>query len=871
MSTDLLERQLKETSLLTAACWAIWLERGAAEWFVLAAYRLPRAKQMQLMRYLEQPSVASWLAGALTARHNRSRRLPETAGLACARLYLFPEPTSRRVVVVGADNLNERAVKIWRLIALGGGGFSPAPVVGQGEALEWMSGIPYDLPKALDRALRGVLREIPCQGGWLAIRSGDFLEVRAQSGCPECQGSQISLDANPLLRSISQKRSGAMVLAETSDWAMTPRTGFKANTRAWACVPLTIGQRVIGMIALWREQPLTKSERQQLERLATRIAPLVEASETFTSLTDHLRRLALLNDFALTVSSALDLDQIAQRVFGLLRRALGPEWITLALLSTDGNTLHHYFDQDGRVVLHTSPAEEDSILRFVHQGEVYRLDDLDENADYRPFHKGTRSVLLVPLKYRRQLIGLLGLESSRPAAFKVFDEHLLVVVASYLAGLVENGRLRQEAEGRARNLELIHDVVQQVMGLTDVEKIAQIAAELMARNFAYELSVVALADEENFFRVVGIGGSAAETVQRGLRELDAAAHGGITYRVFVTGESMLVNDVTLDPFYLPIPGWEAGSEMCVALREGDRILGIIDVESRQKNNFSHNDLLVLEALAGILSNVIANAGQYQKLQSTVHQLQAAREELQERMTAQRVAETRLIQAAKLAAVGEMAAGIAHELNNPLTTIAGFAELVLADLPQDDPMRPDLELVLREAHRARSVIRRLLDFSRQTESVRVRADINEIVSDVLALMNHLLHTSGVEVQIELGEQLPWISVDRNQIKQVLLNLLHNALHAMPAGGRLAVQTASRQREGERWLVISIRDSGVGISPENLSRIFEPFFTTRARQGGTGLGLSVSYGIVTDHGGFIEVESREGQGSTFSVWLPVEVEK
>ncbi|MEZ0395191.1 MAG: GAF domain-containing protein [Anaerolineales bacterium] len=871
MAIGLMNRQLKETGLLTGACWAVWLERGAAEWFVLAAYKLPRAKQTLLMRYLEQPATASWLAGALTARHNRSRRLPESTGLNCGRLYLFPEPTSRRVIAVGADNLSERALKIWRLVALGGGWPSSAPAAGAGEALEWMSSIPYDLPKAFDRALRGVLREIPCQGGWLAIRSGDFLEVRAQVGCPEGLGNRISLDANPLLRSISQKRSGVMVLAETSDWAMVPRMGFRSNTQAWACVPLTVGQRVIGMIALWREQPLAKSERQQLDRLAIRMAPLVEASEMFTSLTDHLRRLALLNDFALTVSSALDLDQIAQRVFGLLRRALGPEWITLALLSTDGNTLHYYFDQDGRAVAHSRPAEEDSLLRFVHLGDIYRLDDLEAVSAYTPLHKGTRSVLLVPIKYRRQVIGLLGLESSRPAAFKVFDEHLLVVVASYLAGLVENGRLRQEAEGRARNLELIHDVVQQVVGLTDVEKIAQIAAELMARNFAYELAVVGLADEENLFRVVGIGGSAAKAVQRGLRGLDSAASGGITYRVFVTGESMLVNDVALDPFYLPIPGWEAGSEMCVALREGDRILGIIDVESRQKNNFSHNDLLVLEALAGILANVIAHAGQYQKLQSAVHQLQAAREELQERMTAQRVAETRLIQAAKLAAVGEMAAGIAHELNNPLTTIAGFAELVLADLPSDDPMRPDLELVLREAHRARSVIRRLLDFSRQSESVRVRADINEIVSDVLALMNHLLHTSGVEVHIELGEQLPWISVDRNQIKQVLLNLLHNALHAMPGGGRLTVQTMSRQRDGDRWLVISIQDNGVGISPENMSRIFEPFFTTRARQGGTGLGLSVSYGIVTDHGGFIEVESREGQGSTFSVWLPVEVEQ
>jgi signal transduction histidine kinase len=870
MSTGLMDRQLKETSLLTGACWAVWLERGAAEWFVLAAHKLPRARQAPLMRYLEQPAVAAWLAGALAGRTHRSRKLPDSLGLSCGRLYLFPELSTHRIILVGADDLNEGAKKIWRIVAMGGGPPASANAT-RGEGLpEWMSAIPYDLPETLDRVLHGVLREVPSQGGWLAIRSGDFLEVRAQSGCPDFQGARLPLEANPLLRAVSQKRTGVVVTAGKSEWAMVPRTGFKANTRAWNCVPLVLGQRVIGMVAVWREQPFAKEERERLDHLAARIAPLVEASMTFVGLTDHLHRLALLNDFALTVSSALDLNQIAQRMFALLRRAFGSEWISLMLLSTNGNTLYHYFDQDGRVASRICSSEENPFLRFVYQGETCRLDDIQANAEYVPFYKGARSVLLVPLKYRRQVIGALGLESPRLGAFKVSDEHLLVVVASYLAGLVENGRLLQEAEGRARNLELIHDVVQQVMGLTDVQKIAQIAAELMARNFAYELSVVALADEQNLFRVVGIGGSAAEIVQRGLRELDAATHGGITYRVFVTGESMLVNDVTLDPVYVPVPGWEAGSEMCVALREGGRVLGIIDVESRQKNNFSPNDLLVLESLAGILSNVIAHAGQYQKLQSTVHQLQTAREELQERITAQRVAETRLIQAAKLAAVGEMAAGIAHELNNPLTTIAGFAELVLNDLPQEDPMRPDLELVLREAHRARSVIRRLLDFSRQTESVRVRADLNEIVSDVLALMNHLLHTSGVEVSVRLADRLPWISVDRNQIKQVLLNLLHNALHAMPSGGQLTVETARRQREGGDWLVIRIRDTGVGIPAENMSRIFEPFFTTRSREGGTGLGLSVSYGIVTDHGGFIDVESREGRGSVFSVWLPVEVQ-
>jgi two-component system, NtrC family, sensor kinase len=340
-------------------------------------------------------------------------------------------------------------------------------------------------------------------------------------------------------------------------------------------------------------------------------------------------------------------------------------------------------------------------------------------------------------------------------------------------------------------------------------------------------------------------------------------------RVAMTGQSLLVCDVTLDPFYFPLPDWDAGSEMCVALKDGDTILGVIDVESQKTNAFTQNDLLLLESLAGILAGVISSAGQYQKLQATVNQLQTARLELQERIAAQRMAESRLVQAAKLAAVGEMAAGIAHELNNPLTTVSGFTELVLEGIPADQPAHADLELVLREAQRARGVVRRLLDFARQTDSVRTRCDITEIVGDILALTNHLLRTSGILIHADLKKNLPWVAVDRNQIKQVILNLVHNAMHAMPAGGNLYLSTELRRRDDREWVVILVKDSGIGIAPENVDHLFEPFFTTRSKEGGTGLGLSVSYGIVVDHGGEIDVESQVGEGSIFTVWLPTEV--
>jgi signal transduction histidine kinase len=632
---------------------------------------------------------------------------------------------------------------------------------------------------------------------------------------------------------------------------------------------LVIGQRLIGLVALWGETPSQPVEWDKLKQLTVRIAPSVEASITFADLTNHLHRMALLNDFAVTISSSLDMEQIVQRTFALMRRAFSTERINLMVLSSDGSGIQNYRDHEGLIIAQTMANID--IPWLIEKGDVYRVDAITTESTYKPVYPESRSVLVVPLKYRKQIIGALGLENIKVGAFTVYDEHLLVVIASYLAGLLENGRLRREAEARARNLSLIHEVVEQVIGLTDVRQVAQIAAELMARNFDYELAGVALLmGPEKELQLAGIGGNAADLVQHGLTHLNLAKENGIVMRVASTGQSMLVNDVSLDPIYLPIPDWDAGSEMCVALKDGDKVLGVVDVESRRKNAFSQNELLVLESLAGILASVISNVGQYQKLQTMVDELRATREELQERIVAQHMAESRLVQAAKLAAVGEMAAGIAHELNNPLTTVSGFTELTLEEIPSDSPMHADLELVMREAHRARDVVRRLLDFARQSESARARSDMKEIVTDVLALVKHLLHTSGVQVFTDLPDGLPWVSVDRNQIKQVILNLIHNAMHAMPEGGELHINTARRTRDHQEWLTTIVTDTGMGISPENLERVFEPFFTTRSKDGGTGLGLSISYGIVTEHGGFIEAESKVGKGSAFTVWLPIEVD-
>ncbi len=235
------------------------------------------------------------------------------------------------------------------------------------------------------------------------------------------------------------------------------------------------------------------------------------------------------------------------------------------------------------------------------------------------------------------------------------------------------------------------------------------------------------------------------------------------------------------------------------------------------------------------------------------------------LTEERRMAEHLRQSEKLAALGELVAGVAHELNNPIAGISAFAQLLL-----EDPLEPEqldsVRLIRREADRAVAVIRDLLLFSRKSGPARSSVDLNEVVAHTLRLRSYGLRTAGIDVRVDLAPSLPLIPGDAQRLQQVVLNLIVNAEHAMTGTGtrRLDVRTGS---EGHQVILV-VADTGTGINEETRQRIFEPFFTTKPVGQGTGLGLSVSYGIVRAHGGTIDVESSPGAGATFRVSLPVE---
>lgn len=217
---------------------------------------------------------------------------------------------------------------------------------------------------------------------------------------------------------------------------------------------------------------------------------------------------------------------------------------------------------------------------------------------------------------------------------------------------------------------------------------------------------------------------------------------------------------------------------------------------------------------------------------------------------------------QLASVGRLAAGVAHEINNPLTGVLAFADMLCDKENMDDQDREDLELIVRETKRVREIVRGLLDFARETPFVQRPLDINQLIVQTLRLLGKREAFQHIYMVEDLGDDLPLVNVDRNQLQQVLLNLTLNACEAMPDGGTLLVSSATT----DGCVVIHITDTGCGIERKDLDKIFEPFFTTKPVGKGTGLGLSVSYGIVQQHGGTLEVDSDPGKGTTFTITLP-----
>ena len=245
-------------------------------------------------------------------------------------------------------------------------------------------------------------------------------------------------------------------------------------------------------------------------------------------------------------------------------------------------------------------------------------------------------------------------------------------------------------------------------------------------------------------------------------------------------------------------------------------------------------------------------------QTLEHRVKERTQELQQ-------VQDQLVRAGKMAAIGELAAGVAHEINNPLTGVLTFSSLMLKKVDEKNPWKRDLENIVEQTTRCRNIVRGLLDFARQRKPDKREWDIHTLIERTLTLLENQAPFQNIKITKQFQADVPRLLVDADQMQQVFMNILLNSADAMARdGGTLTIRTGSKNGIAQ----VSFTDSGCGIAKEHLSKLFDPFFTTKETGKGTGLGLAISYGIIQSHGGDIEVESEPGKGSTFRIKLPIE---
>ncbi len=414
--------------------------------------------------------------------------------------------------------------------------------------------------------------------------------------------------------------------------------------------------------------------------------------------------------------------------------------------------------------------------------------------------------------------------------------------------------------------ELIHRRAVELEALTGVSA-AMRAAQSRSEIFFAVLSQVsglfdgkgtALAifdpDNENASIKLGLGAWAGWTGQR----IQIAE--GVTGRIFATGLPYVTNDLPAEkPFEWFAAVENISSAVCLPLTTNQRMVGVLWLG--RQTVFTDNDLSLLTAIADMAASALHRQSLHEDLQAKLQDLQET--------------QLHLVQSEKLAAIGQLISGVAHELNNPLTSVVLYAQM-MQRRPIDDGAKRDLDKIVTETLRASKIVRGLLDFARPRPPESSPANINDILKSVIDFMSYEMHSRNIQIEPDLSPDIPIVMADAHQLQQVFINLMSNACQAISetrTEGNLWIKTEVgpscymlSPENSSPVIRVKVKDDGPGIREENLTKVFDPFFTTKPEGSGTGLGLSICHGIISEHGGNIWVESEVGRGSEFIVELP-----
>ncbi len=437
------------------------------------------------------------------------------------------------------------------------------------------------------------------------------------------------------------------------------------------------------------------------------------------------------------------------------------------------------------------------------------------------------SVLSVPMMAGDELLGTLSVVAEMPHRFHVADQRLVAIVAGQIAVAVQNARLHDSLGRGKRECEQTFDAIGDPIAVFDSR------GRLLRGNTALAEHLGSRVTELRGTNCTQIGFCTADGPDCAITR----ALANDCSRTQITQPDGQIFSVTT----FPVGGGRDGASV---VQVAKNVTEDIRVARRMQQMSDELALANARSMAAL-----------ERLKST---------------------QAQLLQAEKLSAIGQLVAGVAHELNNPLTSVIGFAQLLEEEMHHDE-IRPaaelaqDLRRIAEESQRAARIVRNLLAFARQQAAARAPQDVADLFSRVLALRSYELRLNGIELVTDYQPSLPTVVADGSQLQQALLNLVLNAEQAMRGRRIKRLHVGTRYDEASAAVELFITDTGHGIEQANLSRIFDPFFTTRDVGEGTGLGLSICYGIVRDHGGQISVESKVDAGTTFSLLLPARIEE
>jgi signal transduction histidine kinase len=420
-----------------------------------------------------------------------------------------------------------------------------------------------------------------------------------------------------------------------------------------------------------------------------------------------------------------------------------------------------------------------------------------------------------------------------------------------------NTELYGRVQGQTQQLASLNHLINTITASLDLRQVASTALGGLRTLLRVETAILALRDSGD---QINIFMAQPESHLSSLPRLQFKLGEGTLGQVIKTGHAVVLGPVREVPSSTagtgPLgAGARPAATLCVPILSREQPIGAVQLLNKWAGPFTDPDRAFVETVAGSLAVAIENARMYTEVQSQLADLERTHTELVE-------TQTQLVESAKLASIGQLAAGLAHEINNPIGIILGFAQLI-GQRTQDEKLKRFAGTVEREAIRVRRIVSDLLGFARQATAETKRLDLREVLDGALRLVEYQLVKENIHLVSAYGDEPGWVLADHDQLLQVVMNMIQNGRQAMPQGGSLTLRTWNSAGKA----CFAVADTGVGIPAEDLAHVFDPFFTTKPVGQGTGLGLSVSYGIIKRHGGEIRVTSDPGKGTTFWVALPL----